>query len=242
MSRGSDRLRLGNNVAPRQHGRKSTAWSYAGQNGTPTLARREGGVMYRLANGPTIFDRNGRGRSAAVVMPSACFWSFFSGLTSWAISTTPAGADIEHSNRGSFHVGAGASFHFQDPDLAALRDYAQQIAAQDSGPTSRPQLRVAEADSAFEALRDFLRKRAQPPESAPADTTNPPAEAPPSRPRAAPSPPTPSPPKAAAPPMHGRPIIDAHLLGANTCLFCHAPRPPRSTRVTIVNGSKRSGT
>jgi DmsE family decaheme c-type cytochrome len=179
--------------------------------------------MYRLANGPTIFDRNGTGRSAAVAYAIRLLLVIFSGLTYWAISTLPAGADIEHANRAGFHFGDGASFHFRDPDLAALRDYAQQIADHDSGPASRPQLRVAEADSAFEALREFLRKRAQPPDSAPSDATNPPAGAPPSRPRAAPSPPTPSPPKAAAPPMHGRPMIDAHFLGANTCLSCHAP-------------------
>src|SRR5262245_46599778 len=179
--------------------------------------------MYRLENGPTILDRNGTGRFAAVALAIRMLVVVFFGLTYLATSALPAGADIEHSNRASFHFGAGGYFHFPDPDLAALRDYAQQIAAQDSGPTGGPPLQVAEADSAFEALREFLRKRSQPPESAPPETTNPPAGPPPGRPRAAPSPPAPSPPKAAAPPLHGRPMIDAHFLGANTCLSCHAP-------------------
>jgi DmsE family decaheme c-type cytochrome len=179
--------------------------------------------MSRLANGPTIFDRNGRGRSDGVVYAIRLLAAIVSALTYWAISTHPAGADVEHTHGAGFHSGEGAYFHFQDPDLAALRDYAHRIADHDSGPASRPRLQVAEADSAFEALREFLRKREQPPESAPADTANPPTAAPPSRPRAAPSRPTPSPPKAAAPPMHGRPMIGgAHFLGANTCLFCHA--------------------
>ena len=104
---------------------------YAGHNGTPTLARREGGVMDRPENGPTIFDRHSRGRAAAVAYAIRLLLVIFSGLTYWAISTLPAGADIEHANGAGFH-GEGASFHFQDPDLAVLRDYAQQIAAQDS--------------------------------------------------------------------------------------------------------------
>ena len=102
--------------------------------------------MDRPENGPTIFDRHSRGRAAAVAYAIRLLLVIFSGLTYWAISTLPAGADIEHANGAGFH-GEGASFHFQDPDLAVLRDYAQQIAAQDSGPASKPQLRVAEQDS-----------------------------------------------------------------------------------------------
>src|SRR5262245_32672040 len=165
------------------------------------LPRGEGGVMDRLADGPTILGRNGRGRSAAVACAIRLLPVIVSGLTCWAISTHPAGADIEHANRAGFHSGAGAHFHFQDPDLAALRDYAQragleqpepasardgkrphhhfddphlaalhdygqQVARDDSDPAEMPRLRVAEADSAFDALRQFLRRGEQP-DSAP---------------------------------------------------------------------------
>ena len=97
--------------------------------------------------------------------------------------------------------------HFDDPDLATLRDYAQQLAGDEPDATRSPQLRVAQADSAFEALREFLRKREQP-----NSTPNPnPA------PRAAPPPPRP------AAPRHDPPVVHGHFLGDNTCLFCHAP-------------------
>src|SRR5262245_49952223 len=140
-------------------------------------------------------------------------------LTCVAMATLPAAADAVHANLAGYHAGDGAHPHFQDPDLAALRDYARQIAGRDSSPAGQPKLQVAEADSAFEALREFLRKKS-PPESAPAETPRPPSAAPPPRPRAAPTPP-----KATAPPRHARPVpVDAHFLGANTCLFCHAPQ------------------
>ena len=186
--------------------------------------------MSRLANHPTIFGRNGRGRSAPVAYAIRLLPVIVAGLTWLAMATLPAAADVVHATLAGFHSGEGAHHHFQDPSLAALRDYARQIAGRESAPTSPPKLQVAEADSAFEALREFLRKRSQPPESAPAETPHPPSAAPPSRPRAAPNPPTSSPqtsspPKAAAPPRQGRPmVVDANFLGANTCLFCHAPQ------------------
>jgi DmsE family decaheme c-type cytochrome len=200
------------------------------------------GVMCRPKNGPTIVDRNGTGRSAAVAYAIRLLLVVVSGLTYWAISTLPAGADIEHSEHASFHVGAGAHFHFQDPDLAALRDYAQQagleqpksasvrdskrphhhfddpdlatlrdygqqVAGDHPDTADMPRLRVAEADSAFDALRQFLRRGEQP-DSAP--KSNP-------APRAAPPPPRP------AAPRHDPPIVHGHFLGERTCLFCHAP-------------------
>jgi hypothetical protein len=105
--------------------------------------------------------------------------------------------------------------YLADPDFAALRDYAQQVGMEGTNSAGVPRVRVAEAESAFDALRDFLRKREQPPSSAPDST---PRESPRQLRPAAPAP------RPAAPPRHDRPIVDAHFLGARTCLFCHAPQ------------------
>ena len=77
--------------------------------------------------------------------------------------------------------------HFHDADIAALRDYAQLIGAVEPNSASLPRLRVAEADNAFDALRDLFRRGTQP------DST----------PKSAPRPP-PSQPRPAAP-RHDRP-------------------------------------
>jgi DmsE family decaheme c-type cytochrome len=93
---------------------------------------------------------------------------------------------------------------FDDADLAALRAYTQQIGMDGPDAADAPRLRVAEADSAFEALREFLRRKEQP------------NSTPSSPPRRTPDPPRP------ATPRHDPPVINAHFLGAKTCLFCHA--------------------
>ncbi|HET9587133.1 MAG TPA: hypothetical protein VFP38_24180, partial [Bradyrhizobium sp.] len=97
--------------------------------------------------------------------------------------------------------------HFNDPDLASLRDYAQQVGGDGPDSAGTPRLKVAQADSAFDALREFLRKREQP-NSTPDSN---------SAPRAAPPPPRP------AAPRHDPPVVHGHFLGDNTCLFCHTP-------------------
>src|SRR5215475_1802217 len=51
--------------------------------------------------------------------------------------------------------------HSDDPDLAALHEYGQQIGLEQPG-SHAPRLRMAEADNAFDALREFLRGREQP--------------------------------------------------------------------------------
>src|SRR5262249_27053714 len=95
--------------------------------------------------------------------------------------------------------------HFHDPGLAALRDYAQHIGIDESNSVSVPRLRLAEADSAFEALRELLRRREQPSNSVPQSTPGV----------------TPGLPRPAAP-GHDRPVIHANHLGTQACLFCHA--------------------
>jgi DmsE family decaheme c-type cytochrome len=98
---------------------------------------------------------------------------------------------------------------FEDADFAALREYAQQIGVDTPNSASAPRLRMAEADNAFDALREFLRRGAQP-NLTPDATPNQPRPAAP-RNQARP-----------AAPRHDPPVIDAHFLGAKTCLFCHA--------------------
>ena len=97
--------------------------------------------------------------------------------------------------------------HFDDPDLASLRDYAQQVGGDGPDSAGTPRLRVAQADSAFDALREFLRRGEQP-------NSTPDSK---SAPRPAPPPPRP------AAPRHDPPVVHGHFLGDNTCLFCHTP-------------------
>ena len=110
--------------------------------------------------------------------------------------------------------------HFHDADIAALRDYAQLIGAVEPNSASLPRLRVAEADNAFDALRDLFRRGTQP------DST----------PKSAPRPP-PSQPRPAAP-RHDPPVINASFLGERTCLMCHANQAA-SFGKTLMGGSAR---
>jgi DmsE family decaheme c-type cytochrome len=90
---------------------------------------------------------------------------------------------------------------FKGDAFAALRAFVQQIAAAPSQPTAK-QLKVAEADNAFDALREFFQKQNG---------------------AAAPEQPKMSAPPAAHPraPLAGAPVIEATLVGSNVCLGCH---------------------
>jgi DmsE family decaheme c-type cytochrome len=110
----------------------------------------------------------------------------------------------------STRAGRSPHPHFDDADLAALREYAQRIGDDRPNSDGMPRLRVAEADSAFDALREFLRKRG------PNATPDPPPAATPKAPAAAPHPRRP-----AAPPPEPA-FINAHHVGEKACLFCHA--------------------
>ena len=93
--------------------------------------------------------------------------------------------------------------HLDDPELAALRDYAGQIASDQPAVSSAGSFQMAEADNALDALRDMLRKQQQP---APAPKAVPDAV------------------RRPVPPLtRGDPaFVDAHRVGPQTCLFCHA--------------------
>jgi DmsE family decaheme c-type cytochrome len=112
----------------------------------------------------------------------------------------------------SIRESKSANPHFDDAELAELREYAQQIGELNSA--SAPRLRVAEAESAFDALREFLGRNAQP------DAV--PAPAPDSRPRAKPAP-RPAPQRARpATPRREAPILFGNFVGSGTCMGCHA--------------------
>ena len=117
-----------------------------------------------------------------------------------AAALPPASAAAE---RPDSELRSHISGHFDDPELAALRDYAQEIAG-DSPEPANSTIRLAKSDNAFDALREMLRKQAQPtpvPDAAP-DT----------------SPGRPMPPAARRDPS----FADAHRMGSQTCLYCHA--------------------
>jgi DmsE family decaheme c-type cytochrome len=92
--------------------------------------------------------------------------------------------------------------HYGNTDFVALRAYAQEIGADQSNSPSEPRFKTAEADSALGALREFLRKDAQP------------------APNAVPDPARKRPVPAVA--RRDPSFIDAHRLGSKTCLSCHA--------------------
>jgi len=106
--------------------------------------------------------------------------------------------------------------HFHDTEFAELRNYAEHIGTAEPNSARAPRLRLAEADSAFEALREFLRKGAEPPKSAPNST-----------PRVTPIPPRPAAPK------HDPPVMHGHYLGGKACLFCHASQAESFARTLM---------
>jgi DmsE family decaheme c-type cytochrome len=98
-------------------------------------------------------------------------------------------------------------------ELAALRDYALQVGVAAPDSAAAPPLRLAEADNALDALREWLRGNQQP-EPAPGETPD-------SVPRATPNrraPPAQSGPVA---PLRAPHFGEAHNLGTTTCLICH---------------------
>jgi DmsE family decaheme c-type cytochrome len=126
-------------------------------------------------------------------------------------------APVQDDRRGNLK---NPHHHVDDPDFAALREYSRQIGAPQVTPGDAPELKLAEADNAFDALREFFQKRSQPesvPNSPPqTPPSSSPHSAPSSRPRVAPARPR------AAAPRHEVPVIAASYVGPQTCLFCHA--------------------
>jgi DmsE family decaheme c-type cytochrome len=95
------------------------------------------------------------------------------------------------------------SLSIDDPELAALHDHVRQMAS-DSEAGSDKAFQVAEADNAFDAFREMLRRNRQP--------TPAPGTAPEAHPR------RPIPQIATQDPS----FANARRLGSQTCLYCHA--------------------
>jgi DmsE family decaheme c-type cytochrome len=110
-----------------------------------------------------------------------------------------------------------------DMDVAALREYAQGIGIDQPEAASGPRLRIAEADNALDALREFLRGGEQPSSTPGMPPSSTPGTPPNSNPRAAPKPVQRTTPAQSMPtaPLQVRPVADAHYLGTGTCLICH---------------------
>jgi len=108
---------------------------------------------------------------------------------------------------------------FDDPELAALRDYAQQIAG-DSPKPADAKFQLVKSDNAFDALREMLRKQGQP--------TPAPDAVPETNPR------RPVPPAARRDPS----FTNAHRLGSQTCLYCHGVQAETFGRTLMGRISK----
>jgi DmsE family decaheme c-type cytochrome len=124
----------------------------------------------------------------------------------------------EYSALPNIAESSSADPHFDIPEFVALREYAQQIGAPRPASTSTPPIRIAEANSAFEALRDFLGRGSQPNSTQDA--------APPATPNAKPKPAPRAKPRPAARPAAPRPqppvFVNAHFVGSQACFNCHA--------------------
>jgi DmsE family decaheme c-type cytochrome len=101
------------------------------------------------------------------------------------------------------------------PEFAALHDYARQISGGQPGSSDTASFQIAEADNALDAFRELLRKGAQP------------SPAPNGVPDAAPK--RPVPPAARRDPS----FINAHRLGSQTCLSCHAVQAEAFSRTLM---------
>ena len=110
-----------------------------------------------------------------------------------------------------------------DMDVAALREYAHRIGIDQPKTTSGPRLRIAEADNALDALREFLRGGEKPNSTPGTPPNSTPRATPNSPPRAAPKPIQRTTPAQSTPTaqVQVRPVADAHYLGTGTCLICH---------------------
>jgi DmsE family decaheme c-type cytochrome len=111
------------------------------------------------------------------------------------ISSLPFHASREEINLVHASVAFGS---FDDDPLAALRDFAQQIPEPAQSAAAAAPLKLAEADNAFDALREFFQKQNG---SAPSEKP-----AAPVRPAAMPK----------------APLVAATYVGSKTCLTCHA--------------------
>ena len=109
--------------------------------------------------------------------------------------------------------------HGADETLEALRDYAQQIGIAQPASAGPPALRVAEADTAFDALRNLFGGGTQPnPSAAPAAPDAPQKSTPKATPHPAPKRAKPAAPRYLAP----APVLAGNFIGTRTCVMCHA--------------------
>src|SRR5215472_12539085 len=152
-------------------------------------------------------------RDVAIVQPSVVTGSD----SGWVHPQHPGGIEVAGLQGSAVEI-SGHHAHFADPEIAALRDYAQQLAG-NSPQSSDATLQVAEADNAFDALREMLGKK-EPPPPTPAPDANPRRPAPPPAARRNPS------------------FIDAHRVGSQTCLNCHAVQADAFGRTLMGRISK----
>ncbi len=123
---------------------------------------------------------------------------------------------VEQAKPPSIDESDSARFaRIDDSDVLALHQYARQIGADQPDPTLAPNIKIAEADNAFDALREFLQRGAQP-ESTPATPDASPKKGRPST--------KPAPRPAARPtaPKYAAPTFHANFVGGKTCVLCHA--------------------
>jgi DmsE family decaheme c-type cytochrome len=90
---------------------------------------------------------------------------------------------------------AAASLRGEQGIIEELEEFARSVGAARSS-SNQPPIKVAEADNAFDALKEYMSKNSSPPAAAPAP--------------------------APVPVRPVRPAVDAHFMGDKTCMTCHA--------------------
>jgi DmsE family decaheme c-type cytochrome len=154
-----------------------------------------------ISNDQPIFPNSGQGVYTALLdldganarsAPTQRGDDAFSALAGFAQTVATASTTSDRK--------VAASGQGDDSIYSELAEFAQRVGAK--RPLSpEPRLKLADADNAFDALKDFMRGNAAPPPDAP-------------------KPPLPAPAKVR--PLPVGPPVDAHFVGEKVCVTCHA--------------------
>jgi DmsE family decaheme c-type cytochrome len=105
---------------------------------------------------------------------------------------------------------------WEDEEITALRDYARENQLEPPQPVDLSPFKIADADNALDALREFWRERSQPNSAPAAPEPDQIGKAP-----ARSGPPSARPIPRSAEPRPVQSFGDSHNVGSGTCLICH---------------------
>jgi DmsE family decaheme c-type cytochrome len=152
-----------------------------------------------------LFPTSGQGIYAALLdldggssAPAQGGDAAFSALASFAqtVAADTKATSVTTSDKASGQVAAAS--RQGDAVYAELTEFAQRVGAKQL-VSHQPRIRLAEADNAVDALKDFLHGNSEPPAAAPV-----------------------APPAAPVKAKPAGPVVEAHFVGDKVCATCHA--------------------